>query len=133
MSHVPCAIIIEGIEVFAYHGVLPEERSQGQVFMIDVRLELSSPVEDDALGSTIDYARVARDVTALATGSSYDLIETLAGVIADGLLADAKVRRAVVTVRKPQAPMPVKVGCVGVTVTRERTGSRGYLTGEDGA
>jgi len=32
-------IEIRGLRVFAYHGVLDEERSQGQTFVIDVWLE----------------------------------------------------------------------------------------------
>lgn len=133
MTQAPCVISIEGIEVFAHHGVLADEKEHGQQFLIDVRLELFSvPITDD-LGATVDYAGVAEQVERLATTTRHDLIETLARQIGESLLIDGRVRKVVVTVRKPQAPMPVSVGSVGVTVTTERVGTRGYLTGEDDA
>ncbi|MHB8894210.1 MAG: dihydroneopterin aldolase [Candidatus Geothermincolia bacterium] len=128
----PCAIFVEGIEVFAHHGVFPEEKERGQRFLIDVRLEMSAPPGADELASTVDYAEVAGQVKQLSTEASYDLIETLAGQIASSLLEKWQVRRATVTVRKPDVPMPVPVACVGVTVTVEMSGRPGYFTGEDG-
>jgi len=128
-----CAISIEGIRVFAYHGVLPEEKSRGQEFLIDVELELAGAPREDDIASTVDYAAVAEAASRLATETRHDLIETLAEAIAGSLLDNELVIKATVTVRKPQAPMPVTVASVGVTVTAERSGSRGYSTGEEGA
>jgi len=126
-----CVIDIEGITVFAHHGVLPEEKNHGQRFVIDVRLELSAPPAADDLGATVDYAEVASLAGQIATANTCDLIETLASKIADALLGFDGVRRVSVTVSKPEAPMPVAVSRVGVTVSKERAGTRGYFTGSE--
>lgn len=122
-------ITIDGIKVFAHHGVLPEEKERGQEFLIDVEISLQ---EGDALAdrleSTVDYARVAEDVARMATSTRYDLIETLAAELAGFLAGRDGVQAATVTVKKPHAPLAVEVGCVGVTVSRERGG---FLDGED--
>ena len=50
------AIRIEGIAVFAFHGVLPEERSMGQEFLVDVDLVPRSDraCDTDLLGDAVD-------------------------------------------------------------------------------
>lgn len=115
-----CAIAVEGIEVFAYHGVLPEEKERGQRFLIDVRLELAGVPDRDELEDTVDYARVAGDAARLAADTRFDLVETLAGTIADHIVEDPRVLHVSVTVCKPDAPMPVRAGGVRVTVSAGR-------------
>lgn len=122
MSGSECEIRIEGIEVFAHHGVLPEEKERGQEFVIDVVLELDGPPPADDLSSTVDYAWVAQEAARIASGEPCDLIETLAFRIASAMLDAGPVRHARVTVRKPAAPMPVDVSMVSVTVTARRDG-----------
>jgi dihydroneopterin aldolase len=126
----PCVIRIEGICVFAHHGVLPEEKERGQDFLIDITLELERPCDDDSLDSTVDYAWAASEAARIATATSYDLIETLATEIASEMLRSPVVRAAQVSVRKPSAPMPVRVGSVGVTVRQQKPGVPGRVTGD---
>ena len=81
-------ITIRGIRVFAYHGVLPEEKENGQDFLIDVDMDLNEAARsDDDLSSTVDYTQVAGSVASIAQGRRYNLIETLAGAIADDLVS----------------------------------------------
>lgn len=114
-------IRIEGIEVFARHGVLPEEREQGQTFRFDVEL---APVSDracdtDDLADAIDYGAVAARVHAIAAGDPVDLLERLGDLIARDLLAAFAVERVVVAVHKPGAPLGVPFSDVVVTVERD--------------
>lgn len=120
-------IIARDIRVFAYHGVLPREKREGQEFLIDIEIELTAGAEadDDDLSSTIDYAMVVDEVASLSTRQRYDLIETLASRIVEYLLSLEGVARASATVKKPRAPLAVTVGWVGVTVTGEREGMPG--------
>lgn len=126
-----CAISIKGIKVFAHHGVLAEEKERGQEFLIDISLELYSPPAADELGGTVDYAGVATRAAALATEETFDLLESVAMRIAGEILLEDLVRTVTVTVSKTQAPMPVEVESVSATVKLERSGSRGYFTGEE--
>lgn len=116
-------LIIKDIRVFAHHGVLPEEREKGQHFLIDVEMDVDAgrAVESDELGRTVDYAMVCEAVAGLATDETFDLIETLASRIADLVLTFHGVRGVTVTVRKPEAPLPVEVGWVGASITRSRS------------
>lgn len=113
-------ILIEGIEVFAHHGVLPEEREQGQPFRFDVELV---PVSDracdtDDLADAVDYGAVAARVCAIAGGEPVDLLERLGDLIARDLLGAFPVERVRVAVHKPEAPLGVPFRDVVVTVER---------------
>jgi 7,8-dihydroneopterin aldolase/epimerase/oxygenase len=115
-------ISLEGIEVFAYHGVLDHERELGQRFVIDAHLELdlAAAAASDDLAETVDYGTLAGDLAAAATGERCDLLEALAGRLLDRCLADDRVVAAEVTVHKPAAPLPVVAREVSVTLRRER-------------
>jgi dihydroneopterin aldolase/2-amino-4-hydroxy-6-hydroxymethyldihydropteridine diphosphokinase len=115
-------ISLYAVRARGFHGVLPEEKAQGQEFVVDVLLDvdLSRAADTDDLAHTVSYADVAADVVALVEGDPVDLIETLAGRIADAVLARPMVEAAEVTVHKPQAPVGVPFGDVAVTIRRER-------------
>lgn len=110
---------LTGIRVFARHGVLPEERRDGQEFVVDVRCGIAHPSADD-IAQTIDYAVLARRVHDLVAEHPVDLLETVADRVARACLADERVSWAEVAIHKPQAPMPVSVGDVAVRVRRSR-------------
>ena len=61
-------IEIRGLRVFAYHGVLEEERRDGQTFVLDVWLECapSRAGETDDLADAVNYAAVCDRVVVLA-------------------------------------------------------------------
>ena len=61
-------IEIYGLEVFAYHGVLAEEREKGQPFLFDVTLVAhDAGVRSDKLSDTVDYTEVAECIREIAT------------------------------------------------------------------
>ena len=119
------SIIIRNLSVYAFHGVLESEKTEGQEFLIDIEVEtdLGPAADSDDLSRTIDYAELAASAARMATEERYDLIETLACRLADHALGFHGALAATVTVRKPDAPLPVDVGWVGVTVRRDRAGS----------
>ena len=110
---------VRGLRVFAYHGVLPEETRLGQEFVLD--LELLCPPSDaadtDDVADAVNYAEVCDRVVELARGGPYDLIETLADVVARDLVSRFGLTRATVRVAKPSAPIPHTFSEVAVTVT----------------
>lgn len=115
-------ISLRGVRGFGHHGVLPEERAQGQLFVVDVDIvtDVSEAAAGDSLAATIDYASVARDVVLVVEGDPCDLIETVAVRIADKVLVSDRVVEVHVTVHKPQAPVGVPFDDVSVTVVRRR-------------
>jgi len=115
-------IHLRGVEAFGYHGVLPDEKRDGQPFVVDVvmELDLATAGGSDELDDTVSYAEIAGEVVARITGPSFDLIERLAEVVADDVLRHRLVDAATVTVHKPQAPVGQPFTDVAVEVNRTR-------------
>ena len=67
------------------HGVLEHERRDGQLFVFDVALEVDEPAEDD-IDATVDYRDVVACVREVSDGRAFQLLETLAGAVADELM-----------------------------------------------
>lgn len=113
---------LRGIEVYARHGVFPEEQARAQVFKVDVSayLDLASPGQSDQLADTLDYAALATEVREVVGSESHGLIERVALRVADTVLGHAVVERVVVTVHKPGARLDAAVDDVSVTVERSR-------------
>lgn len=113
-------ITLAGLTATGYHGVFPEERREGQPFVVDVVLELELDTESDELADTVNYAEIAETVEAVITGEPRNLIETVAGEIAKRCLTHGKVGTVTVTVHKPRAPLSQNFSDVAVTISRSR-------------
>lgn len=68
----------------------------------------------------MSYAEIADEIEAVITGEPRNLIETVAGEIADRCLKHGKVGAVTVTVHKPRAPLTQKFTDVAVTISRSR-------------
>lgn len=122
-SSAPDRIRLTGLSARGYHGVLPAEREDGQLFIVDAELRLgpagtASAATADDLAASVDYSHVATVIVDLIEGEPVNLIETLAARIADAVLGFAGVREVEVTVHKPQAPIEVAFDDVAITITR---------------
>jgi dihydroneopterin aldolase len=116
----PMTVRLEGLEVFAHHGVQEHERRDGQPFLFDVELEPASDgaQRTDELADAVDYGAVAGRVVELGQGGPHQLLERLAALVADDLIATFPLAAVRVTVHKPLAPIPHPFGDVSVTVER---------------
>ena len=80
-------VALEGLEFHAYHGVYPQERSSGNKFEVDVRVEtefMETAFQDD-LSGTINY----EDLYALVKkemDKPSKLLETVGHAIAEKIL-----------------------------------------------
>ena len=93
---------------YAHHGVMQEEHRIGGRYEVDVAadLDFKAAAETDDLSKTVDYERVYRLVQELVTRNRFYLIEKLAYLIAQRVLAEYDcVQRVEVTVRKPNPPV----------------------------
>ena len=116
------SVAVRGIRARGRHGVLAQERRDGQDFVVDVVMffDTAPAAATDDLALTVDYAVVAADVVAIVTGEPVDLVETLAAMIATRVLAHSRVDRVEVSVHKPEAPVGVPFDDVVVSVSRSR-------------
>ena len=115
-------ISIAGLRVRGRHGVLPQERADGQDFIVDAVLWLDTrpAAAGDSLALTADYGQLAARLADVVAGEPVALIETLAARLATECLTDLAVQAADVTVHKPQAPVGHQVADIAVTIRRSR-------------
>ena len=113
-------ITLTGLKLFGHHGVFEHEKRDGQQFLVDITLwlDLSAAVASDDLRTTVHYGELAQLAADIVTGTGRDLIETVAGEIADTIMRTYPVHAAEVTVHKPSAPIPLAFGDVAVTIRR---------------
>lgn len=115
-------IELVGVRARGRHGVLEQEKRDGQEFVVDATLCLDTApaARADALARTVNYAEVAAVIVEVVGTGCDDLIETLAQQLADAILASQVLVRAVeVTVHKPSAPIPHPFSDVSVRICRE--------------
>ena len=120
-------IHITGLELYAYHGVNPEEKRDGQTFILDITLhaDLTKPRRTDDLNDTINYASVRKTVQRAFTSESYDLIERAAQVVCEANLTEhPKVEKVHLLLKKPEAPMNAKFAYVAIETELTRRPER---------
>ena len=118
------AIVLSGLAFYAHHGALAEERTLGQRFIVDVRLELDlQPAgRSDDLTHTVNYADVWLAIRDVVEGPPLNLVEAVAEQVAAAILERFERVDAVwVRVFKPSAPIRgAVVGDVSVEIWRHR-------------
>lgn len=100
-------IELHGLTFHAYHGVLPEEREQGNTFVVDLLLDadIHRAVLTDELSDTVNYAEVYAVVKREMESPSL-LLEHVCGRIAVALLdAFGALQRVRVSVTKKNPPI----------------------------
>jgi|SRR5882757_329592 len=104
---------------FARHGVLDEEERLGQRFYVDAALTVDPgrALVDDSINDTVNYGIAFTVIEKIITGERRFLIEALAMEVARALTARfPQIKKAEITVRKPNAPVPGVLDYVEVTV-----------------
>jgi dihydroneopterin aldolase len=117
-------IIIKGLRVFAYHGVNPEEKRDGQTFELDITLYVSllRAGQTDDVNDTVSYAKATKTALRVMNEAKYDLLEKVAQRVAEQLLTDyPQVEKVDVLLKKPQAPVKADFDYMAVMITRQRS------------
>ncbi|SHH55444.1 dihydroneopterin aldolase / 2-amino-4-hydroxy-6-hydroxymethyldihydropteridine diphosphokinase [Clostridium collagenovorans DSM 3089] len=116
-------IIIKDLEIFAFHGVMEEEKKLGQKFILSLELyvNLREAGLSDDLNKTVHYGILAQEIEELFTSKSFDLIEKAAEEVANYILVNYEIIEKVkVTLKKPWAPILKPVDYVAVEIFREK-------------
>jgi len=115
-------LLLDDVRFFGRHGVTKAEESVGAWFSVDVALtvDLTAAAVSDDLGAAVDYGAVARRIVEIGTGPRVNLIERLAGMVAESMLREFPAREVRVRVRKLTAPLNGLVGTPGVELVRKR-------------
>ena len=116
-------IHIENLQIFANHGVYPEENALGQKFIVSLVLyaDLRAAGEHDNLDASIDYGSVCHDVDGYLREHTFKLIEAAAEGVAQMLLRRYPLLLGVrVKLDKPWAPVGLPLASCGVEIERVR-------------
>ncbi len=116
-------ILIEQLDIYAYHGFFSEEERLGQRFVLDLVLDvdLRAAAQSDRLADTVDYGRAVAIASEAFKARRYQLLESAARAVALALFdAFAPVQGIEVTLRKPAPPIPATLGAVGVKLSFRR-------------
>lgn len=114
-------IIVEDLQIFAYHGVYQQENEKGQNFYVSVVLDTDTRAagKADDLGLSTNYGVVCRFLHTFLTEHTYKLIETAAERAAEALLLQfPRVCQVTMEIKKPEAPITVPFGSVSVKIVR---------------
>ena len=113
-------IELHGLELHGFHGVLDDERREGQRFLVDLELDLAdeTAAASDAIEDAVDYRDVVETIVAVSDGRAYHLLEAFAAAIAAALVARFPLTRARVRVRKPDVELARPVDHAAVIVER---------------
>lgn len=109
--------------MYAFHGVHPEEKEQGQDFVLDISCLVSDEraCTDDFVGETVSYSSVTKKAVEVFTSKKRDLIEAAANDIANTVIESFPLVDAVdVTVKKPHAPVKADFAYMAVSVHRDK-------------
>ncbi len=117
-------IIIKGLKLFAYHGVNPEEKVDGQNFVLDITATLNADraKQTDNVDDTVSYAKILKTARAVFCEKNYDLIETAANKVGMAIMeAYPALNSVTVLLMKPEAPIKAEFEYVAVeeTINRE--------------
>lgn len=116
-------IIVKNLKLFAYHGVNPEEKLDGQLFLLDItaRVSLCVPCKTDSVDDTVSYAKIIKSAKRAFLSNKFDLLERAAQFVADTLLEEfEKIKSVTVLLKKPNAPIKADFDYVAVEITRDR-------------
>ncbi|MDO4320314.1 MAG: dihydroneopterin aldolase [Bacteroidales bacterium] len=111
-------IDIDGLQIYAHHGVGEQERRVGNRFEVSLRLyyDASDAVAVDDIAAAVNYGDVIETVKIVMSRSSA-LLEHVAGRIRDAVCTDyAAVTGGRVTVAKLHPPVSAQLSRVSFTL-----------------
>lgn len=114
-------IIIENLNVFAHHGVYPEETRDGQNFYVNAVLytDTKKAGYSDELEDSTNYGEVCQEIHCFLTEHTYKLLEAAAEKLAEYLLQTFPlIQELTLEIRKPEAPIPLPFESVSVKIHR---------------
>ena len=121
----PLTIQVEGINVYATHGVYEQEKKKGQEFRIDLQIELRENIlnfenyKSESFDNSVNYENLVNEVINVSDNNSFDLIETFAYEILNSLKKYNNISKATVTIHKPNSPLKELVEDISVTASEE--------------
>ena len=115
-------ISILKLKIPGNHGVYDFEKKIQGTFELDVELflDLTTPCSTDQLKDTVDYARVTETVIRVFNEKHCNLIERVGEKICTELLKKFPVKKVIIKIKKPHAPIEANFDTVEVQLIRSK-------------
>ncbi|MCM1102496.1 MAG: 2-amino-4-hydroxy-6-hydroxymethyldihydropteridine diphosphokinase [Clostridium sp.] len=114
-------IRIEGLEVYAYHGVFPEENKNGQHFYLNAVLytDTRKAGRTDELADSTHYGLVCEEMARAMKEQCFHLLERAAEYVAERVLTVFPLIKEIeLEICKPEAPIALPFSNVSVKIRR---------------
>lgn len=114
-------IHIYGLDIYARHGVFPEENRLGQRFFVNAVLytDMSEAGRTDELDNTTNYGEICHFITDFLQNHTFKLLEAAAEQTAHGILTGFPlIKKVDLEIQKPSAPIGLPLKTVSVKITR---------------
>ena len=114
-------IRIQNLEIFANHGVFPEENKLGQKFLVSATLftDTRKAGKTDELTASIHYGEVSQFIDHFMKYHTFQLIERVAETLAEELLLQTPgLEKIQLEIKKPWAPVGLPLDTVSVEIER---------------
>lgn len=115
-------IKVTNLKIFAYHGVLAEEKKNGQDFFLNAKVYVNMRQAGltDKLEETINYDQVCIFLAEVFAEKQFDTIEAAAEYTVQEIMVNFPTIEAMeLEVRKPHAPLTYVPEDISVTIYRE--------------
>lgn len=116
-------LLINGLELFGYHGVFDFEQEKGQPFLIhcEITLEDLSAIQDE-LSETVSYADCVEVIKKVFFRGTHQLLEHLGNEICGELFSfDSRIFEISLTILKLEPPVEDSLQSLGVKLCRTRS------------
>ena len=115
-------IQIKNLEIYAKHGVFPEENVLGQKFVISAVLytDTREAGKSDDLTKSIHYGEVSHFIRRFVEEHTWKLLETVAERLTEALLLETPgLEKVCLEIQKPWAPIGLPLETVSVEIERQ--------------
>lgn len=111
-------LFVRGLRIDAILGILPAERAEKQPVIVDLEyaIDTTAAVASGDIADTVSYASAADSLTQWIVEGEFELVETLASVVAERLQSTYGISWLRMRVTKPLA-VP-KASGVGIEIER---------------
>jgi len=114
-------IYLKKIKLFGHHGVLEEEKTNGQNFELDIKFKYEKTDKTDRLEAAVDYSEVCSVAKQVFEAKIYDLLENLVQDIANSILNKFEaIKEVKVKARKLNPPVGIQAASVTVSIKEKR-------------